>query len=99
LVIVIVVTAAGTPGQTTRATATIKDVAWLEGTWVSASGQRTVEERWTSPAGGIMFAVSRTLAGNALPNSSISVSSNAMEASITSPSRTVSRPLSPRRRR
>ena len=44
----------------------IKDVAWLEGTWVSASGQRTVEERWTPPAGGVMFAVSRTLAGDRL---------------------------------
>jgi len=66
VVMVIVVTAAGAPGQTARATATIKDVAWLEGTWVSASGQRTVEERWTPPAGGVMFAVSRTLAGDRL---------------------------------
>ena len=66
VVIVILVTAAGAPGQTGRATATIKDVAWLEGTWVSASGQRTVEERWTPPAGGVMFAVSRTLTGDRL---------------------------------
>ena len=36
----------------------------MEGTWVSTSGQRTVEERWTPPAGGAMLAVSRTLAGN-----------------------------------
>ena len=62
----IVVTAVGAPGQDARATATIKDVAWLEGTWVSVSGQRTVEERWIPPAGGVMFAVSRTLAGDRL---------------------------------
>ncbi len=66
VLIVIVVTAVSAPGQTARATATVKDVAWLEGTWVSASGQRTVEEHWTSAAGGVMFAVSRTLAGDRL---------------------------------
>ena len=66
VLIVFVATAASAPGQSPRATATIKDVAWLEGTWVSASGQRTVEERWIPPAGGVMFAVSRTLAGDRL---------------------------------
>jgi hypothetical protein len=46
--------------------ATIKDVGWIEGTWTSTSGARTVEERWTSGAGGTMFAVARTLDGERL---------------------------------
>jgi uncharacterized protein DUF6265 len=66
MVLVLVVTTVRAPGQAARATATIKDVAWLEGTWVSTSSQRTVEERWTPPAGGAMLAVSRTLAGDRL---------------------------------
>ena len=41
--------------------ATIADVAWLAGTWVSVDGARTVEEQWTAPAGGVMLAVSRTV--------------------------------------
>jgi hypothetical protein len=41
--------------------ATIEDVSWIEGTWISTTGPRTVEERWTPAAGGDMFAVSRTL--------------------------------------
>jgi Domain of unknown function (DUF6265) len=46
--------------------ATIADVAWLAGTWVSVDGDRTVEEHWTPPAGGAMLAVSRTIAGGRL---------------------------------
>ena len=46
--------------------ATLEDVAWLQGTWVSAAGGRTVEEYWTSPRGGAMFAISRTLKGDRL---------------------------------
>jgi hypothetical protein len=46
--------------------AIIKDIAWLEGSWVSTSGARTVEERWTPPAGGVMLAVSRTTNGERL---------------------------------
>lgn len=41
--------------------ASIADVAWIAGTWVSADGARTVEEHWTTPAGGAMLAVSRTI--------------------------------------
>jgi hypothetical protein len=44
----------------------IADVAWMTGTWVSADGARTVEEHWTSPAGGAMLAVSRTIVGGRL---------------------------------
>jgi hypothetical protein len=57
-------TAAVAAAQAPRAT--IRDVAWMEGTWVSASTDRTVEERWTNAAGGAMLAVSRTLRGDHL---------------------------------
>jgi hypothetical protein len=46
--------------------ATIGEVAWLAGTWVTVDGARTVEEHWTTPAGGAMLAVSRTIAGGRL---------------------------------
>jgi len=46
--------------------ATIAEVAWLAGTWVRVDGTRTVEERWTTPAGGAMLAVSRTIADGRL---------------------------------
>ncbi|HXI30361.1 MAG TPA: DUF6265 family protein [Vicinamibacterales bacterium] len=46
--------------------AAIADVAWIAGTWVSANGPETVEEHWTSPAGGAMLAVSRTIAAGKL---------------------------------
>jgi hypothetical protein len=49
-----------------RTKATIADVGWMAGTWVSTSGPRRVEERWTPPAGGSMLAVSRTLNGDRL---------------------------------
>jgi hypothetical protein len=52
--------------QTAAPRATIKDVTWMAGTWVSADGARTVEEHWTSPAGGAMLAVSRTIVGGRL---------------------------------
>jgi hypothetical protein len=54
------------PVQPPSPRATIKDVGWIEGTWSSTSGTRTVEERWTPPAGGAMLAVSRTLKGDRL---------------------------------
>jgi hypothetical protein len=52
--------------QTAAPRATIKDVAWMAGTWVSTDGARTVEEHWTSPAGGAMLAVSRTIVAGRL---------------------------------
>ena len=38
----------------------------MQGTWVSTAAGRTVEERWTPPGGGVMFAISRTLNGDRL---------------------------------
>jgi len=52
--------------QTRPRRATIAEVAWLAGTWVSVDGARTVEEHWTPPAGGVMLAVSRTIASGRL---------------------------------
>lgn len=43
---------------------TIADVSWISGTWVSAGGPVTSEERWTPPAGGAMLGVARTVKDN-----------------------------------
>jgi hypothetical protein len=45
----------------TPAAADIAAMAWLAGTWTSASGG-TTEEAWTPPAGGAMLGTSRTIA-------------------------------------
>jgi len=55
-----------TRAQTSRPRATIADVAWMAGTWITTEATRTVEEHWTPPAGGAMLAVSRTIAGGRL---------------------------------
>jgi Domain of unknown function (DUF6265) len=41
----------------------ISSLAWLAGCWTGATGGRTVEEHWMKPAGGTMFGMSRTVAG------------------------------------
>jgi hypothetical protein len=46
-------------GATARAT--IADLGWLAGNWTGGEAGPTYEERWTTPAGGAMLAVSRTL--------------------------------------
>jgi hypothetical protein len=43
--------------------ASIDDLAWLAGDWSMSDGARQIEERWISPAGGAMLAVSRTVRG------------------------------------
>jgi hypothetical protein len=52
--------AAAKPIVAAAAPATMADVAWIGGTWVSASATSSVEERWTPAAGGSMLAISRT---------------------------------------
>jgi hypothetical protein len=44
--------------------ASIGDMSWLAGEWVSSGSPTTIEERWTPPAGGAMLAVARTLNGD-----------------------------------
>lgn len=39
----------------------IDQVAWLQGCWRMSANGRTVDEQWTSPAGGAMLATSRTV--------------------------------------
>ena len=43
------------------ARATIADLRWLAGDWGGTLGRATIEERWSSAAGGAMLAVSRTV--------------------------------------
>jgi hypothetical protein len=48
------------------AQATIAQVAWISGTWIGSAGNVTVEERWTSTAGGSMLGIGRTLRNGAM---------------------------------
>ena len=47
-------------------TASIQDVAWLQGCWELRDDDRVVEERWTSPRAGSMLGVGRTTRGSKL---------------------------------
>ena len=47
-------------------TASIQDVAWLQGCWELRDGDRVVEERWTPPRAGSMLGVGRTTRGEKL---------------------------------
>jgi hypothetical protein len=46
--------------------ATLADVQWLQGCWAAATPGRIIEENWTSPRGGSMIGVSRTITGDSL---------------------------------
>jgi hypothetical protein len=46
------------------ARAGITQLAWLAGTWTGHDGPVAFQERWTTPAGGAMLAVSRTVKGD-----------------------------------
>lgn len=39
----------------------IQTVSWLSGCWMASSGERTTEEVWLKPAGGLMIGVGRTV--------------------------------------
>jgi hypothetical protein len=43
------------------AAAGVDRVAWLQGCWEMSSGGRTIEEQWTTPRGGVMLEVGRTV--------------------------------------
>lgn len=45
------------------APATIAQVAWIAGDWINVTASGSVEERWSTGAGGGMIATSRTLRG------------------------------------
>jgi Domain of unknown function (DUF6265) len=44
----------------------IDRLAWLQGCWEIVSPQRTVEEQWMAPRGGIMMGMGRTVRGGKL---------------------------------
>lgn len=46
--------------------ATVDDLGWLAGDWVSDAGGRWTEESWASPRGGMMIGYSRSGRGEAL---------------------------------
>lgn len=51
-------------GKAMSAAHTISELSWMAGDWQTPSGGRAqIEEHWTSPGGGTMFGVSRTIAG------------------------------------
>src|ERR1043165_4505765 len=47
-------------------TASIKDMAWLQGCWEQRDGDRVVAERWMAPRAGSMLGVGRTTRGEKL---------------------------------
>lgn len=55
--------AVGLLAGTAAAAAGIGDVSWLAGCWASDGAEPGSGEQWTEPAGGSMFAVSRTVRG------------------------------------
>ena len=46
--------------------ATVDDLAWLAGQWVTEADGRWTEESWTTPRGGVMLGVSRSGRGDSL---------------------------------
>ncbi len=55
-------TEAQEPGSSSK-TFKIEDLAWLSGDWETSPGRAQIDEHWTSPSGGSMMGVSRTVAG------------------------------------
>jgi hypothetical protein len=54
------------PTSTALPSPKLADVAWLQGCWTAVTPGRLIEENWTSPRGGSMIGVSRTIAGDSL---------------------------------
>ena len=53
----------------TKAAASIGDVAWISGTWLSEpanAASSVTEERWTPPSGGAIIGTSRTMRGTGM---------------------------------
>jgi hypothetical protein len=43
---------------------TLKDFAWLAGSWEGSTGDAVFEEHWTTPAGGLMIGMGRLAKGD-----------------------------------
>ena len=54
------------PSGRAVAQARIDRVAWMAGCWRLTTEGRTVDEQWTSPGGGAMLGISRTVKGDRL---------------------------------
>jgi hypothetical protein len=50
-------------GRQAHPRGTIADLFWLAGNWKSDTSATSIEEKWASPAGGAMLAISRTISG------------------------------------
>ena len=59
--LVVIVSAALACPSVVAGQATIDRVAWMQGCWQLTSGDRVVDEHWTSPRGGIMLGSGRTV--------------------------------------
>ena len=46
---------------TPAAASGVQDLTWLQGCWAMTDGDRTVEEQWMAPRGGVMLGAGRTV--------------------------------------
>ena len=46
---------------TTASAADLNELEWLAGSWTLTKGERTIEEQWMKPVGGMMVGMGRTL--------------------------------------
>jgi hypothetical protein len=65
LVAVSLIVLGGTPAVA-QSPPRVTDLAWMQGCWEMRSGDRVVEERWTSPRAGSLLGVGRTTRGDVL---------------------------------
>lgn len=50
------------PAATTQLRAdSVNDLGWMAGCWVQHDGDKTIEEQWLAPSGGIMLETGRTV--------------------------------------
>jgi hypothetical protein len=66
IVVLAALVGAAATAQESRPTAraSIAALAWLAGEWRGDAGASSIEEHWTAPAAGAMFAVARTIKGD-----------------------------------
>ncbi len=64
VVLGVVVAATALAAQTRRPDAS--QLRWLAGCWEMKSGTRVIEERWTTPRGGLLLGTSRTFRNDSL---------------------------------
>jgi len=55
--------AADAPAAAAKPASPLAKLAWMSGSWTLTQGDRTVEEHWTSPEGGLMLGMNRATRG------------------------------------